>query len=128
MAEIDIMELIKSPETQKDVLGFLGAIEKHEKSLDTILKIIDKLNNIGVIPAIVRSLQVKWGIDLEKPLESSRAIVPKTDTHKIFFEQLNSLSENEIKNIAVFLQEIAKKQKEVGIKKNADTNSKNKDK
>lgn len=71
------------------------------KEVNTILSEFEKtcktLENMHVLPAIVRGVGTKYGIDVDTPLAGG--ITPSTDYHKIVFDRLNAMSEADIASL-----------------------------
>jgi len=115
MAEKDILtEILTSNEGLEDTLWFLGELEKHGKGIDMVIKILDRIEKSAITPMIVRGIGQKLNIDVETPLQATTGVIPQTNVHKAFFEELNKMPEEAVKNIVIFIQEkIKEAQKEV---------------
>jgi hypothetical protein len=107
------MDISKIDETLK-------TLAKYEGLLDRVSGIITKLDKIGVIPAVVRTLGKKGGIeDIDKPLNNPLNIIATTATHKLVYEKLNGLAENEVEQIykqIILAEEAARIETERGNK------------
>ena len=70
------------------------------KEVNTILtefeKTIKMLDNMHVLPAIIRGVGKKYAIDVDTPLKSGSAVQPASDYHKLVFDQLNAMDANQI--------------------------------
>jgi hypothetical protein len=126
--EVNLLNLIDNVNIDK-LSSTLKEIEKYEKLIDKISGIITKLNNIGVIPAIVRIVGKKadvTNIDAPLPQISPLSIEATSSTHLLLYKQLNEQSEENIANMfknAVLIEQEnlkLKEQEEKEIKKNED--------
>lgn len=94
--EIDLGSLIaKSDPKQLD--SFLASAAKYEKLLDSGMRWLEKLEKLGVLPALIRGIGAKQGIpDIDKPLTNPLSIEATTASHRMLFKTLNDLPEEAI--------------------------------
>ncbi len=110
--EVDLAKLIslaESPNTAKTVSGLdsilkqMDGIEKIVKNVDTFISVLEKSPSLS---AAVRIIAKQNDVSLE-PLRKDvvKEIVeveknpPKSDTHRKMFEELNKLSEDQLKQM-----------------------------
>ena len=74
--------------------SLMGLATEANKILSEFEKACKALENMHVLPAIVRAIGAKYSIDVDTPL--SGGVKPSTDYHKIVFERLNSMNEADI--------------------------------
>ncbi len=95
MKNIDIdavLGALEKPATSDNLNTILEMLEKADTVLKQVETVMQRLDNMGLKPLIVRGLGVKLGVDAETPLQSY-----KSETHKKFIEGINQVSEAELK-------------------------------
>ena len=98
-SEISLGSLLKDASPQ-DIDSFLKTFEKYEKLFDKGIVVIEKLERLGVIPAIIRTAGAKAGIkDLDKPLQNPLSFVAKTPAHFEFFRLMNDMPSEQIEEM-----------------------------
>ncbi len=125
--EISLSTLLKdvSPE---DLDSFLAKVTKYEKLFDKGILMVEKLEKLGVIPAIIRTAGAKAGIkDLDKPLQNPLAFVAKTPAHFEFYRMLNDMSEEDVsemnRRLLTALKAMEAKKEEENEEKNKGSDS-----
>lgn len=76
--------------------SLLGLASEVNKVLGEFEKSMKMLENMHVLPALVRGIGKKFEIDVDSPLHGSSSMEPATEYHKIVFERLNGMTENQI--------------------------------
>lgn len=76
--------------------SLLGLAKEVNNVLSEFEKTVQMLDNMHVLPALVRGLGKKYDIDVDTPLKSDKGIKPATDYHKLVFDQLNAMTEAEV--------------------------------
>jgi hypothetical protein len=113
MTGIDIATLAdvaKDPEASAGITNFLKNVAEN---LSYVEKILGTFQKMGVSPAVLEKIAIKFG-DLDKVPslpETSRGIIPKSETHRTVFTQLNDLSDTQLIELSKKMQ-AAEKEKE----------------
>ena len=81
--------------------SLLGLAKEVNTILTEVEKTITMLDNMHVLPAIVRSVGKKLEIDVDTPLKSGSGVNPATEYHKLVFEQLNGMNQEEIAKVLI---------------------------
>lgn len=89
-----VLAALGNKDLKENSESFMGLAQECNKILSEFEKTCKTLENMHVLPAIVRGIGVKYKIDVDTPLSSG--IKPTTDYHKIVFERLNAMSEADI--------------------------------
>lgn len=76
--------------------SLLGLAKEVNTVLGEFEKTIKMMDNMNVLPLLVRAVGKKYEVDVDTPLNSSRGIQPASDYHKLVFEQLNGMDTNAI--------------------------------
>lgn len=94
--EISLGSLIAKTEP-KQLDSFLATVTKYEKLMDKGMAIIEKLNKMGVLPAVIRGIGEKQGIkDIGKPLTNPLALEAATASHRMLYLTLNEAPEEAV--------------------------------
>jgi uncharacterized protein YjgD (DUF1641 family) len=116
MNEKDLSTLIaKTDPNQLD--SILATAAKYEKLLNAGMRWLDKLDKIGVLPAVIRAVGAKTGIqDIDKPITNPLNFQAATSTHLMLYKLLNSAEEPVIEAMykEILLAQNAEKEKEDG--------------
>lgn len=94
MKNIDIdavLGALEKPATSDNLNTILEMLEKADTVLKQVETVMQRLDNMGLKPLIVRGLGIKLGIDAETPLQDY-----KSPTHKKFIEGINQVSEADL--------------------------------
>jgi 3-deoxy-D-manno-octulosonic-acid transferase len=94
MKELDIngiLSAMEKPATASNLKTVLDMLQQADVVLKQVESVMQRLDNMGLKPLIVRGLGVKLGIDAESPLKSA-----KSPTHEKFIQGINQLSEEEL--------------------------------
>ena len=95
-----LSQVVAQAATPENLDKLLKDWDKYNKIFDRVNETIEKLNRLGLIPAIVRGIGKKYEIaDIDKPLSDPLAISATSVTHKLFFQELNAVSEAQIKEM-----------------------------
>ena len=54
---------------------------------------------MGLMPLIVRGLGKKIDVDAESPLKSENIVKPRSEEHKILFNEFNKLDNNQLSEL-----------------------------
>lgn len=81
--------------------SLLGLASEVNKVLTEFEKTIKMLDNMHVLPAIIRGVGKKLEIDVDTPLKSSNGVDPASDYHKLVFDQLNGMNQDEIAKVLI---------------------------
>ena len=74
--------------------------DRYNKIFDRVNETINKLDKIGLLPAIVRAVGKKYDIpDIEQPLHNPLNIIAQSPIHKLLFEEMNQIPEPQIKEM-----------------------------
>lgn len=111
---IDIASLAdaaKDPQTAGNVLQFLDEANKAISKIDSIISTFQKW---GLSPSIVEKIAIKYGeLDKVPSLpKSDNLITPASGTHKMMFDALNQMSEQQLNELAKQMQEQGKDREE----------------
>ena len=95
-----LSQVIAQAATPENLDKLLKDWDKYNKIFDRVNETIEKLNRLGLIPAIVRGIGKKYEIaDIDKPLSDPLAISAASPIHKLFFSELNNVPEEQIKEM-----------------------------
>ncbi len=100
--EIDMVKVLSEGAKNievSDLDSFLATLSKYERLLDKFIGIYNRLDRSGVIPVVLRIIGKKAEIEVDKPISNPLNIVAKSATHRAFFEFLNDLNEQDIKEL-----------------------------
>jgi hypothetical protein len=95
---VNLLSMMNNVDVDK-VGKVLKEVEKYEKILDKVSGITMRLNRIGVLPAVIRVLGQKSGIEnLDAPLpqQNPLSIDAKSPMHLLMFKELNTQPEEVI--------------------------------
>lgn len=110
--EISLGSLLKDVSPQ-DIDSVLATFTKYEKIFDKGIATLEKLEKLGILPAMIRSVGAKTGvIDLDKPLQNPLTFTSKTPAHYEFYRLLNDIPEEVIEEMHHGLLDNIKKAKE----------------
>ena len=101
----DFLKLGGDPKTGKNALDLLSMFKELNTVLGEVRKTIKFLDDTGLKTVVVRAAGKKYGVDVDKPLLSDNAIIPKSDLHKLTFNQLNNLPETGLAEFLKGMQE-----------------------
>lgn len=76
--------------------SLIGLAKEVNKVLTEFEKTVKMLENMHVLPVAIRLVGKKYEIDVDSPLSSGGAIQPATDYHKVVFEKLNEMTQEQI--------------------------------
>ena len=81
--------------------------------------IVDLAEKIGIKPLLVRAAAKKLDVDAETPLKSENTIIPQSENHKLLFNQLNRLNQDQLSEFVAKNLQLAQQQqqKEEKVKK-----------
>lgn len=102
MKDIDVDALLGAMESDKvgsNAMSIMEMLETANKVMGQVTSLMDKFDKMGLKPLLVRGLGAKLEIDAETPLRSDDIIVPRTTGHAAVFQQLNGLSEGELREL-----------------------------
>jgi len=99
--EDNLLKLLESPEVMDKGISWLAEIEKYEKAFDRIERLLDKFEKMGVLQGALRAFAMKSGFKGDILAPAVHGITPKSDSHKVLFDQLNQLSEAELQKLAL---------------------------
>lgn len=114
MEEENLLSLIKGVDVEK-VGSVLKELEKYEKVLDKISGIVVRLNRIGVLPAVLRIIGQKSGIEnIDKPLPQMNplSVDAASSTHLLMIKEINKQSEENVSEMfkqAILIEDKANK-------------------
>jgi len=95
-----LSDVVAKAATPENLDKLLKDWDKYNKIFDRVNDTIEKLNRLGLIPAIVRGIGKKYEIpDIDKPLSDPLAISAASPIHKLFFSELNNVPEEQIKEM-----------------------------
>jgi len=101
-----VMAALSNPTTKENTDSLMGLAQEANKILSEFEKTCKTLENMHILPAIVRAVGVKYDIDVDTPL--SDGVKAKTAYHKLVFDRLNNMSEEEIGTLLVSSQDVVK--------------------
>ena len=107
----DFLRLGSDPKSGKNAIDLLSMFKELNTVLGEVRKTIKFLDDTGLKTVVVRAAGKKYGVDVDKPLLSDNAIIPKSDLHKLTFNQLNNLPETELAEFLKILQDGPKENK-----------------
>ena len=76
--------------------SLIGLAKEVNKVLTEFEKTVKMLENMHVLPVAIRLVGKKYDIDVDSPLASGSDIQPATDYHKVVFEKLNEMTQEQI--------------------------------
>lgn len=88
-----ILEAMEKPTTASNISALLDGLKQVNTVLGEFQKSVKMLDNMGLLPLLVRVAGVKCGVDAETPLKTGF----KSETHAKYMEAVNALSEEELK-------------------------------
>lgn len=86
-----VLAALGNKDVKANTDSLMGLAVEANKILSEFEKTCKTLENMHILPAIVRAVGVKYDIDVDTPLAGGMA--PATDYHKIVFERLNTMDE-----------------------------------
>lgn len=89
-----VLALMSNKGVKQNSDSIMGMLEQGNQVLAEFEKTCKTLENMHVLPAIVRAVGAKYEIDVDTPLAGG--LKPATDYHKVVFERLNAMSEADI--------------------------------
>ena len=94
----DVLESDKSADAMESIMSILRSANQFMSQIELLM---DKAEKMGLKPLLVRGAGQKFGIDAESPLVTDNVVVPVTEQHKLLFEELNSLSVDDLKTMFI---------------------------
>lgn len=109
--ELDFEKLVKlteastNPQIESNALSVSDVLKQSDnilKNIDKLFELVDKIERSPLISTVARAQFQKAGIEV-KPLITENikyvevGVKPASETHKAMFEQLNSMSEDQLK-------------------------------
>ena len=94
---VDVDALIKmmgNKDVKENSDSLMGLAQEANKILSEFEKTCKTLENMHILPAVVRAIGAKYKIDVDTPL--SGGIKPATDYHKLVFDRFNAMSAEDI--------------------------------
>jgi hypothetical protein len=106
MSEFSLNDLVKS-ESVDGLEGILKNIQKYDSAITKIEgllthseRLLNRLDSLGIIRTVLRATGKKYGIDVETPLQQDNTVKPSSESHKLLFDQLNTLNEDQLKEFS----------------------------
>ena len=99
MQDLDLDKILGAMEnenTAPNMMSITEMLDTANKVMGQVTALMDKFEKMGLKPLLVRGAGAKLKIDAETPLKSDNAIVPRTDTHKQLYLQLNNMDEQQL--------------------------------
>lgn len=83
-----------------DIDKFLATFSKYERLFDKGMNIIEKLDNMGILPAAIRAAGAKSGVkDIDRPLRDPLGLSATSPTHYVFYKFLNKIPSDKIEEM-----------------------------
>lgn len=99
-----------------DLDKFLSTFTKYERIFDKSMAIVEKLDKMGILPAAIRSVGAKAGVqDIDKPLKNPLNIAASSPTHYEFFRYLNKAQSDKIEQMHEALKTAVKAQAPIDV-------------
>lgn len=89
-----VLAALQNKDVKENSDSLMGMLAQGNQVLSEFEKTCKTLENMHVLPAIVRAVGIKYNIDVDTPLAGG--ISPATDYHKVVFERLNAMSEADV--------------------------------
>jgi len=89
-----VLAALGNKDVKANTDSLMGLAVEANKILSEFEKTCKILENMHVLPAIVRAVGVKYDIDVDTPLAGG--LKPASDYHKIVFDRLNAMGEEDI--------------------------------
>ena len=99
MDEIDLKGLLGDLGKTKIDSSVLDTLKEANKVLGEGSKTIDLLKKTGLLPLIIRGIGKKLDVDPETPLKSENTVTPRSEEHKILFNEFNKLDTNQLSEL-----------------------------
>ena len=111
----------------RGLLGDLSKTKIDSTVLDTLKEVnkvlgegsrtVDLLKKTGLLPLIIRGIGKKLDVDPETPLQSENTIMPQSENHKLLFNQLNRLNQDQLSEFVAKNLQLAQQQHQEKAKK-----------
>lgn len=102
MQDIDIDKILGAMESDsvgQNAMSITDMLTSANKVMGQVTSLMDKFEKMGLKPLLVRGAGAKLNIDAETPLVSDNAIIPASTGHKALFEQLNTMGEEQLREL-----------------------------
>lgn len=94
-----VLFALSDPKVKGNTDSLMGLAQEANKILTEFEKTCKTLENMHILPAIVRGVGVKYNIDVDTPLADG--VKAKTAYHKLVFDKLNDMTEEQIGHLLV---------------------------
>jgi uncharacterized membrane-anchored protein len=102
MPDIDLDKVLGAMENENvanNAMSLTDMLDTANKVLGQVTMLMDKFEKMGLKPLLVRGMGAKLGVDAEKPLATDNVVVPRTETHKELYDQLNNMGEEQLREL-----------------------------
>lgn len=122
MDEIDLKGIIGDLGKTKIDGSVLGMFKEAKEMLhaakgvvEEFKSIVDLAEKMGIKPLLVRAAAKKLDVDAETPLKTENTIMPQSEAHKIYFNEVNKLNPGQLAEL--INSQLAQQQPQEKIKK-----------
>lgn len=99
MTDIELDKLVSQmsdAKIGKNAESLTEMIKQADTFVAGVQKITDRLNSMGILPAIVRGIGKKMNIDVETPLKTGNSIIPQSEAHEALINAINGMGTEEL--------------------------------